>query len=237
MRGTVEPSERHVGTGRPGAFSGWTRPQDISALEITLYGGTAAALQLGHRQSVDFDFFTANPLDEDALITALPFLKDATPLQRRPDTLTVQVSPLGPGTPPVKLSFFENLNFGRVGEPKLTTGGELLVASRLDLLGHKLKVLLQRVEAKGYRDIACLLRSGLRIEAGLGAAHALFRSMFPVEDAARALTYFGDGDLATLPPADKDLLRATVAGRGPTADVKILSHDLTIPHPDRLELP
>ena len=29
-----------------------------------LFGGTAIALQLGHRQSIDFDFFTSNKLDK-----------------------------------------------------------------------------------------------------------------------------------------------------------------------------
>jgi Nucleotidyl transferase AbiEii toxin, Type IV TA system len=31
--------------------------------EFTLYGGTAIALQLGHRQSVDFDFFGNRAFD------------------------------------------------------------------------------------------------------------------------------------------------------------------------------
>ena len=32
-------------------------------LGFVLYGGTAIALQLGHRSSVDFDFFSHFPLD------------------------------------------------------------------------------------------------------------------------------------------------------------------------------
>jgi len=31
-----------------------------------LYGGTAIALHLGHRRSLDFDFFSASPLGADA---------------------------------------------------------------------------------------------------------------------------------------------------------------------------
>jgi len=31
-----------------------------------LYGGTALALRLGHRSSVDFDFFSNAPFDPDA---------------------------------------------------------------------------------------------------------------------------------------------------------------------------
>ena len=33
--------------------------------EFALYGGTAIALQLGHRESVDFDFFGSRSLDPD----------------------------------------------------------------------------------------------------------------------------------------------------------------------------
>jgi hypothetical protein len=34
-----------------------------------LVGGTALALQIGHRQSIDFDFFTANSFDNQRLLT------------------------------------------------------------------------------------------------------------------------------------------------------------------------
>ncbi|WP_373321508.1 nucleotidyl transferase AbiEii/AbiGii toxin family protein [Rivihabitans pingtungensis] len=36
-----------------------------SKLGFVLYGGTAIALRLGHRESVDFDFFSDRPLDRD----------------------------------------------------------------------------------------------------------------------------------------------------------------------------
>ncbi|MFT4276024.1 MAG: nucleotidyl transferase AbiEii/AbiGii toxin family protein [Rhodopseudomonas sp.] len=35
-----------------------------SGLNFVLYGGTAVALHLGHRVSVDFDFFRSEPLDK-----------------------------------------------------------------------------------------------------------------------------------------------------------------------------
>jgi hypothetical protein len=33
------------------------------SLGFVLYGGAAIALRLGHRQSVDFDFFSSRPLN------------------------------------------------------------------------------------------------------------------------------------------------------------------------------
>ena len=41
---------------------------------LVLYGGTAVAIRLGHRTSVDFDFFSSEPLDFDELF-ALPWFE------------------------------------------------------------------------------------------------------------------------------------------------------------------
>ena len=46
--------------------------------EFVLYGGTAIALHLGHRRSVDFDFFVNRPFDPAKLAAELPFMKGAT---------------------------------------------------------------------------------------------------------------------------------------------------------------
>ena len=55
-----------------------------------LYGGTALALRLGHRSSVDFDFFSSETLDFEALYE-IPFISDAEVLQREPAALTISV--------------------------------------------------------------------------------------------------------------------------------------------------
>ena len=43
---------------------------------FVLCGGTAIALRFGHRTSVDFNFFSFEPLDFEDLF-ALPFVRDA----------------------------------------------------------------------------------------------------------------------------------------------------------------
>lgn len=194
------------------------------ALGFALYGGTAIALQLGHRESIDFDFFSAGTLDEAQLIGAMPVLGQATTIRREPETWTVQVFPAS-NMRPVTLSFFGGIGFGRVGDPVATARGELIMASLADLLGHKLKVLLQRVEAKDYQDIAALIRGGFSIESGLGAARALFAS-FPVADALRALTWFDGGDLDRLSSDDRVLLASAAAGAGIPEVVKIAAREL-----------
>jgi hypothetical protein len=45
----------------------WYGLRSAAKLGFVLYGGTAVALRLGHRASVDFDFFTEKPLDRGAM--------------------------------------------------------------------------------------------------------------------------------------------------------------------------
>jgi len=172
---------------------------------FVLYGGTAVALQLGHRASVDFDFFTERQLDIKSLYSTLPLLKFATVLQQQADGLAV-LHENSDGLGIVKLSFFGGIDFGRVGEPQFIEGGVLLVASLDDLLATKLKVLLQRVEAKDYQDIAAMLNAGMKLENGLAAARALFGKEFQPSESLKALVYFQGGDLSTLSVGEKRML-------------------------------
>lgn len=49
---------------------------DAVPSEFVLYGGTALALQLGHRISEDFDFFSSSGFDPDRLCSMLPFFRE-----------------------------------------------------------------------------------------------------------------------------------------------------------------
>ena len=52
--------------------------------DFTLYGGTAIALRLGHRQSIDFDFFAQYSFEPDALLRKIPYLNGAIVRQSSP---------------------------------------------------------------------------------------------------------------------------------------------------------
>jgi hypothetical protein len=78
------------------------------------------------------------------------------------------------------------------------------VASPEDLLATKLKAILDRAEAKDYRDIAAMLSAGISLEKALGAFAKMYRS-----DAAiplKALGFFKDGDLPSLSKDDQEML-------------------------------
>src|SRR6266849_8582027 len=180
----------------------WPKLAPARRLSFVLYGGTAVALHLGHRESLDFDFFRSEPLDKDHIRAAFGFVRGATVLQDVPDTLVVRAEmPSGL----VKVSFFGGIGFGRINDPLPTRDGTLLVASLNDLMATKLKATLDRAEAKDYRDIARMISAGVSLSAGLAA----FRQMFKGEPSQvlHAIGYFKDGDLSTLDQADQDLLR------------------------------
>lgn len=201
--GILPPAQRRL----------WPELRAAQELGFVLYGGTAIALRLGHRKSIDFDFFTDAPLDKKALGRAFAFLAGADMLQDEPDTLTALVPGRRAGSW-VKLSFFGRLPFGRFDDPQVTDDGVLQVASLDDLMGTKLKTILQRSEGRDYRDIAAMLRAGVDLARGLAIAHEMFKPALQPALSLRALTYFQGGDLPQLPPMQKNyLIRAAAAVR------------------------
>ena len=177
----------------------WPNLKPAAGLGFALYGGTALALRLGHRTSIDFDFFCGGPLDRTALHDSMPFLSKARVLQDRPDTVTFLVTPDLASSDTVKLSFFGSITVGRVGTPEWTSDRVAQIASPEDLLGTKLKVILQRIESKDYLDIAAILEDGVSLAVGLGSARALFGPVFQPSECLKALVYFEGGDLDVLP--------------------------------------
>lgn len=194
-------------------------------LGFVLYGGTAVSLHLGHRRSVDFDFFHDRPLHAASVRKALPFLAAAQTLQQQRDTLVVSIG----RRDPVKVGFFGGLHFGRIGDPLLTADGVAEIASLEDLLAHKLKVILQRAEKKDYEDIAAMLRAGISLSRGLAGASILFGRSFQPAESLKALTWFKDGDLARLSRPHRAALIAAAAAVGDLPVVALRSRTLSIP--------
>jgi Nucleotidyl transferase AbiEii toxin, Type IV TA system len=202
----------------------WNALAAAPRLGFVLYGGTAIALHLGHRRSIDFDFFRSDPLDKNQIRAEFAFVKGAAVLQDTPDTQVILAEmPAGP----VKISFFGSIGFGRVNDPLLTRDGVLLVACLDDLMATKLKATLDRAEAKDYRDIAAMISAGVSLSVGLSA----FKQMFNGEPAQvlRAIGYFKDGDLNTLSQADQQLLRNARDGVDVLPDVLLKSRLLAVP--------
>jgi hypothetical protein len=204
----------------------WPELRPTSNLGFVLYGGTAIALRLGHRPSVDFDFFSDRSLDKSALQKALTFIRRSNVIQDQPETFTILVPDSTVVSDYVKVSFFGNLDFGRVGQPQATDDGVLQIASLDDLIATKLKVILQRIEAKDYRDIAAMLKAGVDLSNGLAAARAMFGNQFQPSESLKALVYFEGGDLSSLTDGEKHLLIRAAAAVRELPRVEILSREL-----------
>jgi hypothetical protein len=147
-----------------------------------LGGGTALALELGHRKSLDLDFFSASLFSNDALIEVL-----------RPDGIifategTLHCTMGG-----VKTSFL----FYRTPlvYPCIPWHGAGIADYR-DIAAEKIKTVSQRGSKKDFYDIYALLRMKLDI-AGLCA---LFRQRFAAGDVnmyhvLKSLVYFADAE-------------------------------------------
>lgn len=168
---------------------------------FVLYGGTAVALRLGGRQSVDFDFFTDQPVSADVLSRSLAFLDGAELIQSEPNTASFTVDRSGA----IKVSFFGGLTMGRVGQPDRCEDNHVWIATLLDLAAQKMKVILVRAEPKDYCDIYTLLKAGITLPEALGAAKALYPEFNPVLS-LKALTYYGEPTLATVPTDVREYL-------------------------------
>jgi len=178
--------------------------EELAAIppEFVLYGGTAIALHLGHRRSVDFYFF-GNRFDPARLTASIPFLDEATITQAEPDTLSCIVNRGGP----VKLSFFGVPGLTRLAPPHVAPDNGLQIASLLDLAGTKAAVVQRRAEAKDYADMDAMISSErIDLPTALAAARAIYGRQFNPQITLKALSSFNDGNLRRLPKGVKDRL-------------------------------
>lgn len=173
---------------------------------FVLYGGTAVALHLGHRESVDFDLFTAAEIDPRRLLDDLSILSGAVVTQMEPNTLSVTVDRGGP----IKLSFFGVPRLGRVRPPMLAEDIGLPVAHLLDLGGTKASVVQVRAEPKDYIDIDALIGAGVSLPEMLSAGRVLYGHTFSAQSALKAVAWFADPGLAGLPVDLRHRLSAAV---------------------------
>jgi hypothetical protein len=222
MSGTFRPHREIL---PPAQRQIWPDLAALAPLGFVLYGGTAVALRLGHRQSVDFDFFNEQHLDLARLRERVSFLDDATVLHQDRQSWVGLVPVAEAGE--VKLSIFGDIDFGRVGVPERTDDQILLVASLEDLMATKLKVLFERAQAKDYRDIAAMIRHGQSLSLGLASGQSLFGKSFQPSVCLKALCYFQGGDLAELQKSDRQTLVAAAAKVSALPSSQLISDHLS----------
>ena len=155
-----------------------------------LAGGLAVALQLGHRVSADFDWFTANTIPPAKLLDDI-----------KATGLTVAVRQNDEGTflgqvDGLEYSVFR-YRYDVVGLVQEIEGCR--VASLEDLGAMKLAAICQRSVKRDYVDLHAILTLG---GVSIGDLVSAWNRKYPGKDvgfALRALVYFADVDDARMP--------------------------------------
>ncbi|MDD3301461.1 MAG: nucleotidyl transferase AbiEii/AbiGii toxin family protein [Patescibacteria group bacterium] len=120
--------------------------------DFYLAGGTGLALQLGHRDSIDFDFFSSKDFDTEKLFAVIKKIFSGHKIlkvQEEKNTLTVFIDEN------IKLSFFAykyKLLKKLVNEPYFN------IASVLDIAVMKLSAVVSRATNKDYIDLFFILK-------------------------------------------------------------------------------
>ncbi|MGX2985340.1 nucleotidyl transferase AbiEii/AbiGii toxin family protein [Helicobacter sp. 23-1048] len=129
----------------------------LKDMDFTLFGGTALALQLGHRESVDFDFFTHKDISKlQSILLSLNGIKVGEIMLQIDNTLSFMT------TNNVKISFFGNIEFVKFVDTIQSDDGILQLASLKSLLITKLKVTCDRAEYKDYKDKSSISRARIK---------------------------------------------------------------------------
>lgn len=151
-----------------------------------LAGGTAIALRLGHRRSLDLDWFRADTFDPTTLLEALRAL-DAT----------VEEVALAKGTLHARIAgtatSFLQFRYPLLAPLDSATQDRFLLARLDDLACMKVAAMLQRGERKDYFDLFALLEHGYSLDEIV----VLFERKFGFDAASsvvRAAVYFDDAE-------------------------------------------
>jgi predicted nucleotidyltransferase component of viral defense system len=168
------------------------RLSDVATVRtFYLAGGTALALHLGHRRSVDFDFFRSESFDPSELIRSLNPLGTLAVQRAERDTLTVQIAG-------VATSFFAYPH--ALLQPVLALPWSVSVAAVGDIAAMKLSAIAGRGSRKDFVDLYFICREGMRLAAVLQLFEEKFRNV-PYEryHILKSLTFFDDAEAEVMP--------------------------------------
>lgn len=108
-------------------------------------------------------------------------------------------------------SRYREVDGARIARPDIAAGNNIKVASLIDIAGTKAAVIQQRAEAKDYLDLDALMTRGdISLPMALSAGLEIYKSQFNPQVTLKALSYFGEAELAVLPDDLKKRLQAAV---------------------------
>lgn len=153
--------------------------------EYYLVGGTAIALYIGHRRSIDFDLFKFAPLNQKKNVEKIhQFGYEPLITWNVTDQMNLVVND-------VKLTFFQypfQIKANNIFERQIR------IPELIDLAAMKAYALRRRSKWKDYVDLFFLLKEQFSFETITQRANAIFGNMFSDKLFRSQLSYFEDID-------------------------------------------
>jgi len=153
-----------------------------------LVGGTALALQYGHRMSVDLDFFGQLPQDKEELIAIAKQVGEVVVFNKSNFILQMTINN-------VKVDFVDYSRYAWIDNP--VQGDGFVLASDNDIAAMKVNAIMGRGTRKDFVDLFVLLQ-----HYSLAEILDFYKRKYPEYSEYRALlsmTYFEDAELQDMP--------------------------------------
>jgi len=153
--------------------------------DFGLVGGTAIALHIGHRRSIDFDLFSYKEFKNYSILNKISrYLKIDRIIVNKLDELTIVVSG-------VKITFFHYPH--KISYPK-NVANFIKIPDLLTLAAMKAFALGMRSKWKDYIDLYFIIKSNFTIGEIAKRTEKIFGSQFNEKLFRNQLAYFTDID-------------------------------------------
>lgn len=156
--------------------------------QTRLVGGTALALQYGHRQSIDLDFFGVLQENKDELIDVAKQIGNVIVTNKSKSIVQTIINN-------VKVDFVDYGRYAWIDEP--VQGDGFVLASDKDIAAMKVNAIIGRGTRKDFIDLYVLLQ-----HYSLTEIMDFYKQKYPEFSEYRALlsmTYFEDAEMQDMP--------------------------------------
>jgi hypothetical protein len=163
----------------------------LSGTDFYLAGGTALALHLGHRRSVDLDFFSSESFENERLLALLRQIGEFQIRRNDPGTVTGQLEG-------IQVSFIQYA-YPMLDPPTKPDFGPVVAGLR-DIASMKLSAIMGRGSRRDFLDLYAVYQHGHSLEEIYAWFQEKYRGIsYDPYHLARSLVYFLDAEEERMP--------------------------------------
>ena len=159
--------------------------------DFYLAGGTALALHLGHRRSVDLDFFTQGPFENETLLARLRRIGEIRVERNEPGTFRGQLGGVQIG--------FIRYDYSLLDAPIKPDFGPRVAGTR-DIACMKLSAIMGRGTRRDFVDLYAVCRQGVSLREVYGWFQQKYAGIsYDPYHLAKSLVYFVEAEKEPIP--------------------------------------